>query len=298
MAQIDRRAFLKAAGLGAAALGASALKAPRLAAYPLGIPVGLQLYTVRKECDRDLGAALQQVAAIGYRNVEIGGTDNMWGRQPRDLRKILCDNCLVCVSAPVSAEMMTSDWQKTVDQLAELGALYAVGPGEDAALQSSLDAIRRHADLFNRLGEQCQKSGLRLAFHCHNRCFRSVGGTVAYDVMLQHTDPRYVDMELDCFWTTLAGKDPVAYFHRYPGRFALLHIKDLKSGFGPTTGSLRKKGNPFTEVGRGIIHWKRIFAAAREGGLRYYMVEQDECDRPPLASIKISYEYLKNLVVA
>ena len=298
MAEMDRRAFLNCGRAGLLALAASAFRAAKVAAYPLGIPVGLQLYTVRQECDRDLAAALQRVATVGYRNVEVGGTDNLWGRRPRDLRKMLCDNCLVCVSAPVSVEMMASGWQKTVDQLAELGALYAVGPGEDVALQSSLDAIRRHADLFNRLGEQCQNSGVRLAFHCHNRCFRTVEGTVAYDAMLQHTDPRYVDMEMDCFWTTLAGKDPVAYFHRYPGRFALLHIKDLKPGFTTTTGSLPTKGNPFAEVGRGVIQWRRIFAAAREGGLKYYMVEQDECDRPPFESIRISYKYLRELSVA
>ena len=289
---------MKSAGWGIAAMARSALESRRLEGYPLGIPAGLQLYTVRDSCEKDLANALDRVATIGYRNVEIGGTDNLWGKQPRDLRKMLCDNCLVTISAPVTSDMMKSDWQKTVDRLAELGALYAVGPGEDAALESSLDAIRRRAGSFNQLGEQCQKSGLRLAFHCHNRCFRTVEGTVAYDAMLQHTDPRYVDMELDCFWTTLAGKDPVAYFHRYPGRFALLHIKDLKPGFGPTTGAMRKKGNPFTEVGRGTIHWRRIFAAAREGGLRYYMVEQDECDRPPFDSIRISYDYLRNLVAA
>jgi sugar phosphate isomerase/epimerase len=135
MEEINRRAFLSCGRLGLAALAASAFRTTRMAAYPLGIPVGLQLYTVRQECDRNLAAALQQVAAIGYRNVEVGGTDNLWGRPPRDLRKMLCDNCLVCVSAPVSAEMMSSGWQKTVDQLAELGALYAVGAGEDAALQ-------------------------------------------------------------------------------------------------------------------------------------------------------------------
>ncbi len=298
MADINRREFIKSGGLGLAAVAAAGLSGKELDAYPLGIPVGLQLYTIRQLCDKNLASALQQVAAIGYRNVEVGGTDNLWGRRPRDLRKMFCDNCLVCVSAPVSAEMMKSSWQKTVDQLAELGALYAVGPGEDAALEPSLSAIRRRAEQFNRLGEQCQKSGLRLAFHCHNRCFRVVDGVVAYDGMLQHTDPRYVDMEMDCFWTTLAGKDPVAYFHRYPGRFALLHIKDLKPGFARTTGPLHTKRNPFTEVGRGIINWRRIFAAGREGGLRYYMVEQDRCDRPPIDSIKISYNYLRNLVVA
>jgi sugar phosphate isomerase/epimerase len=298
MAELNRRAFLSRGGLGIAALGGGVLPAGKLAAYPLGIPVGLQLYTIRQECERNLAAALQQVAAIGYRNVEIGGTENLWGRRPRELRQMLCDHCLVCISTPATVGMMQSGWQKYVDEFSELGALYAVCPGFSGRQEGTLEMVRRMADLLNRAGEQSQKSAVRVAFHCHNDVFRLDQGVVAYDELLRRTDPKYVDMELDCFWVTVAGHDPAAYFLRYPGRFSLLHIKDLKPGFPTTTQPLHVSGNPFTEVGRGIIHWRPIFAAARQGGLRYYMVEQDECDRPPLESIKISYRYLRSLDVA
>jgi sugar phosphate isomerase/epimerase len=111
---------------------------------------------------------------------------------------------------------------------------------------------------------------------------------------LKSTDPGLVKMELDCFWMTFAGKDPVEYMHKYPGRFPLLHIKGLKAGYKPTTGHF--EGNPFTEVGNGVIDWKRIFEAAHSvGGLKHYYVEQDQWDRPSLESAAISAAYLKKL---
>ena len=100
-------------------------------------------------------------------------------------------------------------------------------------------------------------------------------------------------MQMDCFWTTFAGKNPVEYFHQHPGRFVMLHIKDLKPGFAPTTAGF--KGNPFTEVGTGVIDWKKIFAGAPEAGVKHYYVEQDMWDRPSLESARMSFDYLKNL---
>jgi sugar phosphate isomerase/epimerase len=298
MSKVDRREFIKAGGLGVATIAAAVLPAERLMGYPLGIPVGLQLMTIWQLCDKDLANALKQVSAIGYRNVEVGGTNNLWGRRPSDVRKMFCDNCLVCISTPCTVEMMQSNWQKYVDQFSELGTLYAVLSGFSAQERSTLDVLRRMADLLNRSGEQCQKSALRLGFHVHNTAYQVDQGVVVFDELLRRTDPRYVNMELDCFWAVMAGADPVAYFKRYPGRFPLLHIKDMRPGFPHTTKPLHVTRNPFTEVGRGIIDWRRIFAAAREGGLQYYMVEQDECNRPPIDAVKISYNYLRNLIVA
>jgi sugar phosphate isomerase/epimerase len=298
MVSLDRREFIRTGGLGLAGVAAATLSIEKLVAYPLGIPEGLQLFTVRDKCDKDLATALEQVAAIGYRNVEVGGTDNLWGRGPHELRKMLCDNCLVCVSVPCTTTMMQSDWQKYIDRFSELGALWVVLPGFSSEQRSTLDTIRRMADLLNQAGEECQKSALRLGFHTHNTIFQVDQGVVALDELLRSSDPRYVDIEMDCFWTVMAGYDPVAYFKRHPGRFPLLHIKDLKPGFPHTTKlPLHVSGNPFAEVGRGIINWRRIFAAAHQGGLQYYMVEQDRCDRSPIEAIKGSFGYLRNLQI-
>ena len=101
---------------------------------------------------------------------------------------------------------------------------------------------------------------------------------------------------MDCFWVTHAGQDPVTFFKKHPGRFPLLHIKDLKAGNPPATENDARMGL-FAEVGKGTIDWKRIFAAAPQGGMKHFYVEQDFCEVPPLESIKISYEYLHHLTV-
>jgi sugar phosphate isomerase/epimerase len=148
----------------------------------------------------------------------------------------------------------------------------------------------------NAIGEQCKKVGLQFAYHSLNLEFRTLEGVVPYDDLLRRTDPNLVQLEIDCYWLTRAGKDPVEYFKKYPGRIPLLHIKDLKPGLAATTEPDAGPG-PFIEVGRGRIDWKRLFAAAPQGGVKHYYVEQDFCDRPVLESLKISYDYLMSLKV-
>jgi sugar phosphate isomerase/epimerase len=159
----------------------------------------------------------------------------------------------------------------------------------------SLDGWKRTGEFFNGLAKQCRDAGFQFAYHNHNFEFRVYDGVVAYDELLRSSDKDLVKMEMDCFWTTFAGKDPAEYFRNHPGRFPLLHIKDLKPGYQPTQGNF--KGNPFIEVGSGTIDWKRIFSAAREGGLKHYYVEQDMWDRPSLESAQISITYLQKLSV-
>ena len=134
---------------------------------------------------------------------------------------------------------------------------------------------------------------LHLAVHNHFHVFKSFDGVTGFEVLMKETDPKFVNFELDCFWAVFAGHDPVRLFERYPGRFPLLHIKDMQPGHKPSVDTV--EGQPFTEVGRGVIDWKRIFAAAPQGGVKHYFVEQDLCDRPPMESARISCEYLKSL---
>ncbi|MGH9454153.1 MAG: sugar phosphate isomerase/epimerase family protein, partial [Terriglobia bacterium] len=224
MSQIGRRNFLWSSALGLAGLGAAGAQwTERLFGDPLGLPIGLQLYTVRQACEKNLSATLKRVADTGYREVELGSFD-YYGLKPGDLRKLLSDHGLACTSASYSTAMLRSDWEKHIEAARELGTLYMVCASLDPTDRASIDAIHKSADLFNHCAEQSRKAGVAFAYHCHNFDFRDVGGVVGYDELLRHTDPNVVDMEMDCFWTTRAGKDPVAYFHRYPGRFALLHI--------------------------------------------------------------------------
>ena len=288
----NRRRFLKELSLGVTALALTRSRAVYLQAAPLGLPIGLIVYTVRDDCAKDLEGTLSQVARIGYKEVEMSAP--FFGRKASEIRRILDENGLACPSAHWAVAKTISEWQKQVEDARGIGLKYMIS-NIPRSKPATLDDYKRGAELLNKQGEQCRKAGIQLTYHNHHFEFKPFDGVVAYDELLRRTDPKLVKMEMDCFWITFAGRDPVEYFNKYPGRFALLHIKDLKPGHTPSTDKI--EGQPFTEVGRGVIDWERIFAAAPKGGLKHYFVEQDTCDRPPLESIKISCDYLKALAV-
>ena len=292
--RIHRREFIERAGLGLGAL--AVLGNAGLEADPYGTPVGLQLYTVRDHLAKDLEGTLKRVADIGYKVVEVGGTSNFYGKQPAELKRILSEAGLQALSIHFRERQLKSDLEKQIANAKECGIPFVGLASLDEADRNSLDAIRRDAEWFNQVGEAANKAGCHFFYHGHNFDFGTVEGVVEYDELIRRTDPKLASFELDCFWCVRAGKAPVDYFHRFPGRFLQLHIKDLKPGFPPTTGHDARPG-AFTEVGQGVIDWPKIFKAARQGGLRHYYVEQDQCDRDSLESAKISYEYLHKLTV-
>jgi sugar phosphate isomerase/epimerase len=288
----NRRRFLKDLSVGVGALALTHSRVEYLQAAPLGLPIGLILGLVRDDCERDPEGTLRKVAQIGYKEVELYAP--FFNRKPSEIRRILKENGLTAPSAHWVVAKTPSEWQKQAEDAKKMGLKHILGTFP-LSKPATLEDYKRGAELLNKQGEQCRTAGIQLTYHNHHFEFKTFDGVVAYDELLRRTDPKLVKMEMDCFWVTFAGRDPVEYFNKYPGRFALLHIKDLKPGHTPSTDKV--EGQPFTEVGRGVIDWKRIFAAAPKGGLKHYFVEQDVCDRPPLESIKISYDYLKALNV-
>jgi sugar phosphate isomerase/epimerase len=264
-----------------------------LFANPYGKPIGLQLYTVRGELEKDVPGTLKKVGAIGYKEVEIY---DLYGMSPAQFGKLLKDNGLTAVSGHYLLNVEKTQWEKKVAEARELGLKYMVHAILDPEERKSLDDYKRHVELFNKIAEQTHKAGMQFCYHNHDFEFRKYGGITAYDYLLKHLDPNLVQFEMDCFWVTHAGQDPVAIFKKHPGRFPLLHIKDLKAGIPPSLEFDARMGL-FAEVGKGTIDWKRIFAAAPQGGMKHFFVEQDFCEVPPLESIKISYEYLHHLTV-
>lgn len=288
---ISRKEFLKSVvGL------ASLASAPKISASPLGLPIGIQLYTVRNDLIADFEGTLKNLAAMGYGEVEASvaseGHIDFNGGSLREFKSKIDHAGLRVPSCHFGPPKDDAEWAKHIETAHDLNLEYmlcATPPKKT----DSLSAWKRAAEFFNHLGSKCREAGLQFAYHNHNHEFRVYEGVVAYDELLRATDKDLVKMEMDCFWTTFAGKDPVHYLRQYPGRFPLLHIKDLKPGYKPTTGDF--KGNPFSEVGTGVVNWKRIFDAASTGGLKHYYVEQDMWDRPSLESARISVEYLKAL---
>jgi sugar phosphate isomerase/epimerase len=283
----NRREFLAAAGVAAGAIWSR-----RAGAAPLGMPIGIQPYTVRNEMQKDLEGTLKKLVAMGYGAIETGIP--FYGKTAAEERDLLKSVGLVSPSGFYWSPKEKADWDRNIEHAKTVGITYMITVAPEGWTKT-LDGWRRTADRFNELGAVCKKAGTVLAYHNHNFEFRKFDGVTGYDELLRLTDPELVKMEMDCFWTTMAGRDPVTYLEKHPGRFALLHVKDMKKGYEPTTES--PKGNPFTEVGTGIINYVPIFKAAPKGGVKQYYVEQDNWDRPALESARMSCEYLKKLSV-
>jgi len=243
--------------------------------------VGLQLYTVRNEMANSVERTLHQVAQIGYKEVEFAGYFN---RPARSIRQLLDRNGLKSPSAHVGLDVLRTGWHRTLGEAEAMGQKWLVVPSLAEPDRNSLDALKRTAEVMNRAGQDAKTYKIRVGYHNHAFEFEQVEGRRIFDVLLDETDPEYVDFELDLYWITRAGGDPFDYFRRYPGRFPLLHVKD--SGGAPD--------HPMTEVGKGTIDFAAIFRAQRLGGFQHYYVEHDN-PTDPMSSVRTSYRYLDSL---
>jgi len=255
-------------------------------------PIGLELYTVRELFAKDPAGTLKQVAAVGYKEVEIGPSV-----KPAALNADLRAAGLTATSGYFGSPKTIDDWKKTVDAGKSYG-LHYLSVGDNPRLDA--DAWKRRADLYNQCGTLALAAGMQFCYHAHFNELANLGGTTGYDIMLTRCEAKLLKMEMDVFWTVYAGADPLHYFKLYPGRFPLLHIKDLyKDVVVNPHESPRDDGpNPFAPVGQGKIDWTKIFAHAGEAGTQHIYVEQDRCNMPPLEAIKISFDYLKKLTLS
>lgn len=286
---LTRRNFLGVLG-GAAAGAAAPIRDTWAAGKPAWPgPIGLELYTVRDLFAKDPAGTLKKVAAAGYREVEIGP-----GSKPAALRQDLRAAGLTAPSGYFDEPKTLDDWKKSVGQAHDYGLQYIV-VGDNPILNA--EAWRRRADFYNQCGKVSKQAGIQFCYHAHFHEFAKVEGTTGYDIMLKNCDPDLMKMEMDIFWATYAGADPLHYWRLYPGRFPMLHIKDLRKGvnINPQKDPGTTGPNPFAPVGRGRIDWQRIFAHVHEAGAKHIFVEQDRCSLPELQAIRISYEYLRKL---
>jgi sugar phosphate isomerase/epimerase len=311
-ARISRRSALFGA---TAALATTRLSASAL--FDTGRhPLGINLYMLEPDYRKDIDATLRAVAAIGFREVET----NFDIHPPARIRAALDRTGLRCTAIGVLPTAMrggemsfATDTALLADAVHTVGAGYVVStlfmlpdgvqlrplPGEaiDAMLARitrslDIDAWKRTADLLNRKGAELKRHGLRLAYHNHNPEFAPHGETNGLAILLDHTDPALVDFEMDAGWVVAAGHDPVALLRAYPGRFRLMHVKDIAAANIPNT--VLKAVT--TEVGSGIVDWRRVLTAARSSGVRHFAIEQE----PPYAGPRLdaarkSFAYLEGL---
>jgi sugar phosphate isomerase/epimerase len=256
--------------------------------------VGVQLYTVRSEMKDDFDGKLAKIAAIGYREVEFAGPN---GHTPQESRAVLDKHGLTAPSAHVDYKSLGEKWPKVLDDAQVVGHQYLVNPYIDDDVRKQPDGWKRAAETFNRAGEASQKAGIQFAYHNHWFEFAPVNGQLPYDILLKQCDPRLVQMELDLCWITVGGQDPLKYFKQYPGRFPLVHVKDLTAIPKVDASGGQNFGDSLpemTEVGGGIIDWKKLFSHSEEAGIKHYFVEHDH-PKAPFDSIRKSYEYLATL---
>jgi sugar phosphate isomerase/epimerase len=259
--------------------------------------IGLQLYTVRTEMEKSVEETLREVAAIGYQEVEFAG---YFDHSPQEIRRMLDRYGLTAPAIHVGYQSIESNLPQVVESAQIIGHRYIVIPMMDGDLIEHPEAWKRAADLFNRAGEFSKQAGIQLAYHNHFFEFLPVDGKLLYDFLLESCDPDLLKMELDLCWIAAAGKDPSHYFKRYPGRFPLVHLKQLKKlpdppSRGESRSAIFERAAPeMTEVGEGAIDWKHTLSQASQAGVEHYFVEHD-APRSPFDSIRTSYDYLQNL---
>jgi sugar phosphate isomerase/epimerase len=283
---MHRRTFLSTLGLAAVAsqLGcASGLR--------IGTPsrrrlrrVGVQLYSLRDDARRDLERTLADIAAVGYRDVEMLGSMNNFGVPPRRLREILDRNGLRAPSTHVGGNAF-DDLDRTVEEAQILGHQYVILASLPIRGQPTLDDYRRWADRLNDSGTRALRRGVRVGFHNHASDFVPIDAQVPYDLLMERTDPSVVRMQLDTGNLAMAGRDPLDYMRRYGSRYWLFHIKDV-----PRLGATAD-----TELGKGVIDFRRLLASIDNIDEKHLFVEQETYPGTPLESVRRDYEYLSKL---
>jgi sugar phosphate isomerase/epimerase len=289
--QLQRREFLKTTSV----LTVAGLTFPQWLHAERIKDVGLSLYTVRDDINKDVAGTMKAVSKLGYKFVEGYANEkgHFFGMTPQDFKKLISDlgmrmPSLHVVTGRVQPEVkssMANNWERIVADMASFGVEYIVCPWIHENERRNIDDYKKLAQFLNEKAEYAAKSGVKMAYHAHDFEFLTLDGQTPYDVLLAECDRNLIQFELDLYWVTKGGKDPIEYFEKYPGRFPMFHVKDMDN--------TDKKS--FTEVGNGIIDFKRIFKASKKAGVKYYYVEQDHCAGPPLKSIETSIKYLKKM---
>ena len=195
----------------------------------------------------------------------------------------LDDLGLKVAGSHIGLDPLEKELGEVIDFNLEIGNRYIVCPGVPEERRNSEEAWKALAETFNGIGAECKKHGLVFCYHNHSAEFQKFNGRYGLDILLQSSDPELVKAQVDTFWVQYAGVDPAGFIRKYPGRCPLVHLKDMAED--------RKS---FAEIGEGILDFKAIFAACEEVGTEWYIVEQDSCSRPPIESVRISFENLKS----
>jgi len=294
-----RREFLKLSAAGT--LGAIVVS--QYGCRKADLPgIGLQLYTIRDAMDIDVPGSLQKVADAGYKYVELAkyADGKFYGYEPADFKKLVNDLGMEILSSHTQVEaagITLDNAQKMAEDHAKIGVKYCIQPWIVEEARTTIASYQKMAADWNQVGKIMKEHGIQFGYHNHNFEFDVVEGKIPYiDVMLAELDKDLVTMELDMFWTTKAGRDPVDIIKKYPGRFQLYHMKDMYTREAPYFTTVGE--DDFAPVGEGVINFKEILAVKDIAGMKYMIVEQDlSKNGVPFEDIKTSITNLKTKIL-
>ncbi|WPX40256.1 sugar phosphate isomerase/epimerase [Akkermansia sp. N21116] len=250
--------------------------------------IALQLYSVRHDLQKDYKHTIQQVRETGYTMVEAANyrDGKFYGLTPEDFKKNLKEVGLRPLSSHVGKELSRNElqsgdfreslkwWNACIDDHKTAGITYIIVPW--LSVPNTLKDLQTYCNYFNEIGKKCRERGLSFGYHNHSHEFSKVEGQLMYDYMIEHTDPKYVFFQMDVYWMVIAQQSPVDYFHKYKGRFELLHIKDKR------------------EIGQsGMVGFDAIFRNTDTAGTKYLIVEQEHFSQNSFHGIKQSLKYLQ-----
>ncbi len=287
MSSISRRAFVKNAATYTAAAGFLSAGALELRANPLGLPLGCQTWPVREMIAKDFPGTIKQLSAAGFQMVElcspVGYADSGFAGLAKykgaELRGILGDAGVSCVSSHFGIQELKENQERAIAWAKDVGLTQMLVPSLDGPEKPTMDDVKRAADEYNKIGEQAARAGIQQGLHNEDFELSMVDGKRTYDVLLGLLDPKLVKFQFQIS-TISRGYDAADYFIKYPGRFISMHVQGWSVE--------AKKVMP---VGQDSLDWKKIFTAAKTGGIKNYFVEMD------LEKMKASVPYLRKLEV-
>jgi sugar phosphate isomerase/epimerase len=287
MSEISRREFVKSSAVFTAVVSFLAASALPLRANPLGLPIGCQTWPVRDMIAKDFPGTVKQLADVGFQMIELCspagysefGFAGLAKYKGAELRKILSDAGVGCVSSHFGIDELRKDQQRSIDWAKDVGLTQMLVPSLDGPEKPTMDDVKRAADEYNKMGENAAKAGIQQGLHNEGFELSMVDGKRTYDVLFDLLDPKLVKFQFQVS-TISRGYDAAEYFMKYPGRFVSMHVQ----GWSVAT----RKTAP---VGQDSLDWGRIFTAAKTGGIKNYFVEMN------LDMMKASVPYLHNLQV-
>ena len=284
MSHVSRRRFLGRA-MAAAAAGYLSRGALELSADPLGMPIGCQSWPVRDALAKDFPGTLKQLAGIGYRTLEMcsppgyatSGFGPLAKMKAAEIRQAINAAGLRCESSHFQFRELRESLDERIAWSKEMGLTQMVLSTFGLPNNAPMADWMRAADELNKIGEQTQKAGIQLGFHNHNFEFQKIDGVLVYDKLMGQLDAKLVKMQFQVSVVSL-GYEAATYLTKYPGRFLSLHLADWSAAEKKTVA-----------IGKGVVDWAKLFAAARTGGVKNYFVEMD------LDLMKASIPYLREL---